>query len=328
MSDERLRELERRWRATGAADDGAAWLVERVRIGDLEASRLMLAAYLGHHAARAAVDAPPAVPGDDGAWLAGLEGLEPGSATRACALAVLAVVGACRRTGRPVPAEKDTRAILQAVEDWLICPCETHALTCYFDHGYFGEAPAEVEWLVDSLRLVLMYEGSERLQQAERSFRLSARRLEEVKGDGAGARLRTMVATSLAERALAPRAVVQDPAAARLLARRADGSLSLERLRVAALMGHGPAMLALGLERSADEFHLHDAIAEAGVEASIVASLAAKQACGLRPGAKGIGHCPIEDSRAADWIREAVGRVGAETVLPAVRGAVIRWALT
>jgi hypothetical protein len=40
MSDEQLRALERRWKETGAAQDEAALLLERVRVGDLEQARL------------------------------------------------------------------------------------------------------------------------------------------------------------------------------------------------------------------------------------------------------------------------------------------------
>ena len=51
MSDERLRELERRWKETGAAQDEAAYLLERVRVGELERGRLELAGYCGYEAA-------------------------------------------------------------------------------------------------------------------------------------------------------------------------------------------------------------------------------------------------------------------------------------
>jgi hypothetical protein len=51
MTDERLRELERRWKETGAVDDEARYLAERVRIGDLTNERLELAACCGHRAA-------------------------------------------------------------------------------------------------------------------------------------------------------------------------------------------------------------------------------------------------------------------------------------
>ena len=55
MSDERLRELERRWRETQAVGDQAAYLLERVRVGDLSQERLELAAYCGHEGAREAL---------------------------------------------------------------------------------------------------------------------------------------------------------------------------------------------------------------------------------------------------------------------------------
>jgi len=53
VSDERLRGLERRWLESGAVDDGARWLAERVRRGVLPAERVELAAHLGFPAAAA-----------------------------------------------------------------------------------------------------------------------------------------------------------------------------------------------------------------------------------------------------------------------------------
>jgi hypothetical protein len=50
MSDQRLRELERRWRETGSVEDEAAYLLERVRTGSLDREMLELAAYCGHPA--------------------------------------------------------------------------------------------------------------------------------------------------------------------------------------------------------------------------------------------------------------------------------------
>ncbi|MBX3467141.1 MAG: hypothetical protein KF878_09625 [Planctomycetes bacterium] len=55
MSDGKLRELERRWRKTGSPDDEAAYLLERVRVGDLSRERLELAAYCGHEASTRAL---------------------------------------------------------------------------------------------------------------------------------------------------------------------------------------------------------------------------------------------------------------------------------
>lgn len=47
MSDERLRQLERKWPESGGITDEAAFLRERVRIGALTEDRLRLAAYCG-----------------------------------------------------------------------------------------------------------------------------------------------------------------------------------------------------------------------------------------------------------------------------------------
>lgn len=52
MTDSRLQELKRAWEASGSVDDEAAYLRERVRVGDLTQERLELAAYWGQVAAR------------------------------------------------------------------------------------------------------------------------------------------------------------------------------------------------------------------------------------------------------------------------------------
>ncbi|MGE0710989.1 MAG: hypothetical protein AB7N76_28075 [Planctomycetota bacterium] len=61
MSDERLRELERRWQDSGTVEDEASYLLERARVGELSPERLQLAAYCGHPAALHATgaQAPP-----------------------------------------------------------------------------------------------------------------------------------------------------------------------------------------------------------------------------------------------------------------------------
>ena len=55
MTDERLRNLQRRWQETGSVHDEAAYLLERVRVGNLSKERLELAAYCGHEGAREAL---------------------------------------------------------------------------------------------------------------------------------------------------------------------------------------------------------------------------------------------------------------------------------
>lgn len=56
-SDLQLRALERRALETGDADDQAAWLLQRTRVGALDRLRLELAAQCGHEGARRAVGA-------------------------------------------------------------------------------------------------------------------------------------------------------------------------------------------------------------------------------------------------------------------------------
>jgi hypothetical protein len=58
VSDDRLRKLERRWKETGAPDDGAAYLRERMRAGELSQDRVRWAAACGHEPALRAVDGP------------------------------------------------------------------------------------------------------------------------------------------------------------------------------------------------------------------------------------------------------------------------------
>jgi hypothetical protein len=62
MTDSHLRDLERRFRQSGSPDDSAAYLLERVRVGDLAQERLDLAAYCGHEGASVAVGLIPRRP--------------------------------------------------------------------------------------------------------------------------------------------------------------------------------------------------------------------------------------------------------------------------
>jgi hypothetical protein len=64
VADERLRSLERRFRATRSVEDEVEYLRERLRVGELDAQRLDLAATCGHDAARALSSRRP-YDGDD-----------------------------------------------------------------------------------------------------------------------------------------------------------------------------------------------------------------------------------------------------------------------
>ena len=74
MTDSRLQELKRAWEASGSVEDEAAYLRERVRVGDLTQERLELAAYCGHPAAAAILD-PKVNRGPEllGKWIASLQ---------------------------------------------------------------------------------------------------------------------------------------------------------------------------------------------------------------------------------------------------------------
>ena len=74
MTDETLRALERQFRSTQAVSDHAAWLSERVRVGEVSPEGLALAAFCGHDGATAASPEPVARPDAStfGAWVTAL----------------------------------------------------------------------------------------------------------------------------------------------------------------------------------------------------------------------------------------------------------------
>lgn len=91
MADQSLRELLRRWQASGAPADAAAWLGARLRTGELPEARLLAAAALGSPGARRLLgpDAPRPVRELE-PWFAAARELEP-------ALGLRAAIAALRR---------------------------------------------------------------------------------------------------------------------------------------------------------------------------------------------------------------------------------------
>ncbi|MCW8137500.1 MAG: hypothetical protein KIT58_01180 [Planctomycetota bacterium] len=118
MSDTRLRELERRWKETGSPDDEAAYLQERVRVGDLTQERLELAAYCGHEGARRLVDVSH--PTDIRDFVAGLARF--GNDLLLSTLVVLA--RECLHANSD--HAHSARAALDAKDRWINCPCSSH----------------------------------------------------------------------------------------------------------------------------------------------------------------------------------------------------------
>lgn len=122
MSDERLRELERRWKETDSVEDEAAYLLERVRIGELTQERLELAAYCGQEASRLALGPKEHdLPGDLEEWVLGLARW----GCTACGIAALGVAELVRERWA-WPWDERLDVALQAAADWVTCPCERH----------------------------------------------------------------------------------------------------------------------------------------------------------------------------------------------------------
>jgi hypothetical protein len=120
MSDTKLRDLERRWKETGTVDDETAYLLERVRVGDLRRERLELAAYCGHEAASAAIG------GRMGVWLRDLstEILDKPALVRvgvALGRASMSRLVETKPYGRSFH-----EAALNAAIEWAVCPCRRH----------------------------------------------------------------------------------------------------------------------------------------------------------------------------------------------------------
>lgn len=127
MSDEALREAERRWRSSQALDDGVAWMQLRLRTGDRAAVELL--AELGDAAARAALPETKWLEPDKWLktleqWLLRLGARGPEELVRThVALARVAPMSPIGR-GRGAPAVRLAIAALEAAERWLVEPTE------------------------------------------------------------------------------------------------------------------------------------------------------------------------------------------------------------
>lgn len=121
--DERLRRLERAFRASGAVEDEAEWLRERVRRGELDPARLDAAAVLGHPAALSVAGAPGDVGGQGGEVQRALTHLGPVAIGRAAVAAAELVLPVWERTN---PRDPRPRLAVEAARAWTLCPCTPH----------------------------------------------------------------------------------------------------------------------------------------------------------------------------------------------------------
>lgn len=119
MSDARLRELERRWRESGAVDDEATYLLERVRVGLLNPAALAEAARLGHDAAERAGPTERATTLTN--FLASQPPPSRQAAQRACVAAARVLTQSDRWDADQVFLDE-----LSALEQWISCPCNAH----------------------------------------------------------------------------------------------------------------------------------------------------------------------------------------------------------
>lgn len=124
MSDERLRALERTWRASGQVADEVAWLLERVRLGLLTQQQLELLSYAGDAAALELTQAPVSrstsrIPAE--AWVLGLLPFKALGSRAACVVAL--AVESLKKTSM-TRAQIEKRAMVRA---WIDCPCPQHA---------------------------------------------------------------------------------------------------------------------------------------------------------------------------------------------------------
>lgn len=124
MSDEHLRELERRWKETGSVEDEDAYLRERVRIGDLTQDKLELAAYLGHQAARRYLgEQAPQAPEKLENFVGHLKSWGKETLVRSIVAAALTCLHLWEKQ---LPEDHRPQLAINAAIAWILCPCENH----------------------------------------------------------------------------------------------------------------------------------------------------------------------------------------------------------
>lgn len=120
--DTGLRDLERRWRASGDPADEARLLAERLRLGELTRERLELAAFVGHIGARTALgDGAPAGRVPLRRWVAALDEAGRVAVIRTGLDDVMHGLAA-----RAAPVDPSTRRAMAALRAWCACPCDEH----------------------------------------------------------------------------------------------------------------------------------------------------------------------------------------------------------
>jgi len=136
LTDSRLRELERRWKESGRVDDEAAYLLEKVRVGELAQEKLELAAYCYYQPAILALgDSAPCRHfdllyhvGELGRW-----GKE--TCVRA---AVTAAQSVYATWSSYYPDDYRPRRATQSAIHWVLCSSENHRAAEAANFGCFS----------------------------------------------------------------------------------------------------------------------------------------------------------------------------------------------
>lgn len=161
MSDDRLRELERRWKESGTVADEAAYLTERMRIGLLTRERLWSAGLLGSQAAKLVLGQHPTW-GDELRWVYAVE--EQAAAVRA---ALLILGRLCEELAlSPPPALVLT--MIGVARAWLAGPRE----------GLVGRSQAEA----NRCHMQAMSMQADQFDRASRSLYVSGTMIRAIEG--------------------------------------------------------------------------------------------------------------------------------------------------
>lgn len=121
MSDARLRDAERRWRDTGAVEDEADYLRERLRAGDLAQTALELAAECGYEPAALALGRPLERPETIVTWARGV--------ARHGTLVAVRIVVALAAAVEEL-ADDHSRGCLHAAEAYALAPSLEASVEC------------------------------------------------------------------------------------------------------------------------------------------------------------------------------------------------------
>lgn len=201
MSDARVRELERRWRETGAVDDEAAFLMERVRVGDLPKEGLELAAYCGHEASQAVTSSrgPSEDTSSRPSWLEEMvRGLQTWGKTAWVRAAIAASHCALTDSWADNYAEEEPGQAIALAEAWAECPCAPHAAKA---EAHATRIRSVAEWQVGddtaNVARAAAWEGLESLNAAVRTVRFAVRSIAKRKDERRTRAARKMVHTAI-----------------------------------------------------------------------------------------------------------------------------------